>query len=152
MILPDKPAARNYSTYLTLMGRMGESTGYPAAGVAVSVAAQVDKQSARDLLVIGTTQSRPLFTQWRAERMPVSLGSNEKALLTDRYCLDRSRLVERRGWHAQPSAGSTDVDQQAPAHRTPRSSKRLLAWSRQLASAARRRSRSPATRRKACWR
>ncbi|MGT2453092.1 cellulose biosynthesis cyclic di-GMP-binding regulatory protein BcsB [Cupriavidus basilensis] len=83
VILPDKPAAEDYSTYLTLMGRMGESTGYPATGVAVSVAAQVDKQSARDLLVIGTTQSQPLFTQW-AERMPVSLGGNEKRFsLTD---------------------------------------------------------------------
>nr|WP_255503372.1 cellulose biosynthesis cyclic di-GMP-binding regulatory protein BcsB [Cupriavidus sp. UME77] len=83
VILPDKPAAEDYSTYLTLMGRMGESTGYPATGVAVSGAAQVDKQAARDLLVIGTTQSQPLFTQW-AERMPVTLAGNEKRFaLTD---------------------------------------------------------------------
>ncbi len=29
VILPDKPGAEDYSAYLTLMGRMGESTGYP---------------------------------------------------------------------------------------------------------------------------
>jgi len=77
VILPDKPGAEDYTAYLTLMGRMGESTGYPATGVAVSGAAQVAQQAARDLLVIGTTQNQPLFTQW-AERMPVSLAGNEK--------------------------------------------------------------------------
>ncbi|WP_420998166.1 cellulose biosynthesis cyclic di-GMP-binding regulatory protein BcsB [Cupriavidus sp. 30B13] len=83
VILPDKPGAEDYTAYLTLMGRMGESTGYPATGVAVAAAAQVARQAARDLLVIGTTQNQPLFTQW-AERMPVSLAGDEKRFaLTD---------------------------------------------------------------------
>ncbi len=83
VILPDKPGAEDYSAYLTLMGRMGESTGHPATGVAVAGAAQVGKMAARDLLVIGTTQNQPLFTQWAA-RMPVSLAGNEKHFaLTD---------------------------------------------------------------------
>lgn len=83
VILPDKPGAEDYSAYLTLMGRMGESTGYPATGVAVAGAVQVGKMAARDLLVIGTTQNQPLFSQW-AERMPVSLAGNEKHFaLTD---------------------------------------------------------------------
>lgn len=116
VILPDKPGAEDYSTYLTLMGRMGESTGYPATGVAVSGASQVDKQAQRDLLVIGTAQSQPLFTQW-AERMPVSLVGNEKRFsLTDAVSTvmgwwngadgTRNRPVET---HMSVSSAATDA-------------------------------------------
>lgn len=77
VILPDAPAAEDYSAYLTLMGRMGESTGYPAIGVAVAGAAQASQHAARDLIVIGTMRDQPFYTQW-AERMPVSLADDEK--------------------------------------------------------------------------
>lgn len=85
VVLPSQPSADDYSTYLTLLGRMGESTGYPATGVSVVGPDDVAKVAAKDLLVIGTTQGQPLLTQW-ADRMPVSLTGNAKRFtLTDVY-------------------------------------------------------------------
>ncbi|AOZ03348.1 cellulose synthase regulator BcsB [Cupriavidus sp. USMAHM13] len=76
VVLPDKPGAEDYTAYLTLLGRMGESTGYPATGVTVTGAAQVQSVASRDLLVVGTPQNQPLLSRW-ADSMPVGLGANE---------------------------------------------------------------------------
>lgn len=77
VVIPAASSASDYATYLTLMGRMGESTGYPATGVAVTTPADVAQHASRDLLVIGTTQQQQLLNEW-ADRMPVSLGGDSK--------------------------------------------------------------------------
>jgi hypothetical protein len=62
---------------------MGESTGYPATGVSVTSPADVGARADRDLLVIGTTQTQPLLTQW-ADQMPVQLaGAAKRFTLTE---------------------------------------------------------------------
>ncbi|MEM5428087.1 cellulose biosynthesis cyclic di-GMP-binding regulatory protein BcsB [Cupriavidus oxalaticus] len=85
VVLPATPTAEDYSTYLTMMGRMGESTGYPATGVRIAAPADVGQVADRDLLVIGTAQSQPLLAQW-ADQMPVSLaGAGKRFTLTGVY-------------------------------------------------------------------
>jgi hypothetical protein len=77
VVLPDSPAPVDYSVYLTLMGKMGDSTGYPATGITVSQAAQLSELSRKDLLVIGATTNQPLIKQW-ANEMPILLDGNNK--------------------------------------------------------------------------
>ena len=77
VILPDSPAAVDYSVYLTLMGKMGDSTGYPTTGVTVAQASQLDNLSRKDLLVIGATTNQPLIKKWASD-MPILLEGNDK--------------------------------------------------------------------------
>lgn len=66
VILPDDPGPADLSTYLTLLGHFGDSTGYPATGVKVVSAAQVADQRDRDLLVIADGDNQPLLDQWQS--------------------------------------------------------------------------------------
>lgn len=77
VVLPDGANASDYTAYLGLLGRMGESTGYPSTGVTVTQAAQVNNVANKDLLVIGSTSNQPLAKQW-ASAMPASLDGNNK--------------------------------------------------------------------------
>ena len=67
VILPGQPAADDYSAYLTLMGSMGQATGYPVLGVTVGDPAQVDALRRKDLLVLASGDNQPLLKAWRDE-------------------------------------------------------------------------------------
>jgi hypothetical protein len=69
VIMPDTASTDDISMYLALMGQMGESTGYPAIGVKVGHAAQVQQFADKDLLVLGASGNQPLLQQW-ARSMP----------------------------------------------------------------------------------
>ncbi|OZI72263.1 cellulose biosynthesis cyclic di-GMP-binding regulatory protein BcsB [Bordetella genomosp. 12] len=66
VVLPDNPGAAEYSAYLDLLGGMGRASGYPATGVAVAQAAQVDALRDKDLLVLASGDNQPLLKQWGA--------------------------------------------------------------------------------------
>lgn len=71
VILPDNYSSGDVGTYLTLMGRMGYSTGLPVYGVSVGRAADAQKFADRDLLLLGGPANQPLFKEW-AKHMPFS--------------------------------------------------------------------------------
>lgn len=77
-ILPDTPGASDLSGYLALMGRMGESTGYPVLGVTVGRAGDAKSFSDKDLLVIGTPSNQSLFQSW-ANAMPFSASGEARS-------------------------------------------------------------------------
>jgi hypothetical protein len=65
VILPVQPVADDYSAYLTLMGSMGQATGYPVLGVTLGNPAQVDALRRKDLLVLASGDNQPLLKAWR---------------------------------------------------------------------------------------
>ncbi len=67
VILPVQPSAADYSAYLTLMGAMGQATGYPVLGVTVGEPAQADALRDKDLLVLASGDNQPLLKTWRDE-------------------------------------------------------------------------------------
>ncbi|MFY7941300.1 MAG: cellulose biosynthesis cyclic di-GMP-binding regulatory protein BcsB [Burkholderiaceae bacterium] len=71
VVMPDTYNAGDVGTYLTLMGRMGYSTGLPVYGVAVTRAADVQKFANRDILLLGGPTTQSLFKDW-AKHMPFS--------------------------------------------------------------------------------
>ena len=76
VVLSNTPNARDYSTYLAIMGRMGESTGYPATGVTVVSVNQVDQAPAdKDLLVIASGNNPTWLQSW-AQKSPGGYGAN----------------------------------------------------------------------------
>lgn len=77
VVFPDTYAAADLGAYLTLMGRMGESTGVPVTGVSVTRAADVKQFADRDLLVLGSSTNQPLFSQW-AKSAPFSSSGDTR--------------------------------------------------------------------------
>jgi hypothetical protein len=69
VILPDNAGPADWSAYLTVLGRFGDSTGYPATAVSVAVAGDVERFADKDLLVLSSGRNQPLLTQW-AEYLP----------------------------------------------------------------------------------
>ena len=77
VVLPDTPNADELSLYLTLMGRMGEATAYPALRHALIAASDIEKMATRDLLVIGSAKSQSLMAKW-ADRLPMVQNSGDR--------------------------------------------------------------------------
>ncbi|SAI66772.1 cellulose synthase regulator protein [Bordetella ansorpii] len=95
VVLGANAANQEYSAYLTVMGRMGESTGYPATGVSVSRAQQASSvPPGKDLLVIASGADQSWLKEW-ASSVPAYSGSANFGV---------SDLVYRvMGWfHADP--------------------------------------------------
>ncbi|MHC8348098.1 cellulose biosynthesis cyclic di-GMP-binding regulatory protein BcsB [Pseudomonas sp. RT4P38] len=71
VVMPDNAGNAELSAYLTVLGRFGQSTGYPATGVVVTQADQVAAVADKDLLVFASGANQPLLTQW-ADRLPAT--------------------------------------------------------------------------------
>lgn len=70
VVMPDKVERVDIETYLTLLGQIGNATGYPALRVAVGSTRDLAQWVDKDLLVLGSLRNQPLFTQWAAQ-MPL---------------------------------------------------------------------------------
>lgn len=64
VILADVPSPEEYSTYLSIMARMGESTGYPATAVRVVRANQASSVADKDILLLATGNQSALLKTW----------------------------------------------------------------------------------------
>lgn len=71
VIMPNNISPQDVSAFLTVLGRFGHSTGYPAIGVQVLSAAQAGVAADKDLLVFASGNNQPLLTQW-ADRLPAN--------------------------------------------------------------------------------
>ena len=72
VVLPEHPSAQEIETYLVMMGRMGEATGYPVLNVDLVRAADIAASSGKDILVIGVNGDNSLLRQW-IKYLPLSL-------------------------------------------------------------------------------
>ncbi|EGC98290.1 cellulose synthase regulator protein, partial [Burkholderia sp. TJI49] len=67
VVMPDRPSPQELEAYLTMLGHMGEWTGFPALRVQVVRAGEVAALAGgKDLLVIDGASSSPLLAHWRA--------------------------------------------------------------------------------------
>ncbi|MDU9040532.1 cellulose biosynthesis cyclic di-GMP-binding regulatory protein BcsB [Pseudomonas corrugata] len=83
VVLPDNAGMGDASAYLSVLGRFGESTGYPATGVTVIQAAQAPAFADKDLLVMASGANQPLLTQW-ADRLPAAgTGQQQRFEVSD---------------------------------------------------------------------
>ncbi|MGV8960522.1 MAG: cellulose biosynthesis cyclic di-GMP-binding regulatory protein BcsB [Stenotrophomonas sp.] len=102
LVLPDNPNADDLGNLLTLLGRMGASTGYPALRNQVIHAAQVNQHADQDLVVIGSRRNQPLFSEWAAHLPVGDTGQSRRFGLTD-------WLFERMPAFLSPDARRTDL-------------------------------------------
>ncbi|MCF3191408.1 cellulose biosynthesis cyclic di-GMP-binding regulatory protein BcsB [Pseudomonas bubulae] len=78
VVLPDDAGVADLNAYLTLLGRFGQSTGYPATGVQVVQADQVAGAADKDLLVLASGANQPLLKLW-ADRLPATDGEGQQS-------------------------------------------------------------------------
>lgn len=84
VVLPDAPHPDELSTYLNLLGRLGESTGYPGTAITVGRSAQVAELADKDLLVIASGVDQPLLKSW-ATSLPAALEDSRRTGLLDQF-------------------------------------------------------------------
>lgn len=82
VVLPTDVSASEASAYLSVLGRFGESTGYPATGVSVIQAGQIATAADKDILVLGSGANQPLLEQW-ADRLPIAGGDQQGFQFSD---------------------------------------------------------------------
>ncbi|MEG5266850.1 cellulose biosynthesis cyclic di-GMP-binding regulatory protein BcsB [Pseudomonas sp. JDS28PS106] len=82
VVMPTRVSASEASAYLNVLGRFGESTGYPATGVSVVQAEQIASAADKDILVLGSGDNQPLLKQW-ADRLPVAGGDQQGFQFSD---------------------------------------------------------------------
>ena len=75
VVLPDALHEPELSTYLNLLGRFGESTGYPSTAITVARGAELAEVSDKDLLVIASSTNQPLLKAW-VDAMPDALDTS----------------------------------------------------------------------------
>ncbi|WP_175881703.1 cellulose biosynthesis cyclic di-GMP-binding regulatory protein BcsB [Burkholderia sp. BCC0044] len=74
VVLPDRPSPQELEAYLTMLGHMGEWTGFPALRVQVARPGDVAALSGhKDLLVIDGSPASPLLAHWRSA-LPLAIG------------------------------------------------------------------------------
>lgn len=78
VLLPDSPDHNEIDTMLTVLGHIGNKSGYPATGVSVASVKQADKYADKDVLVIGSLSGlRALLEGW-ADNIQVNLLGKEQ--------------------------------------------------------------------------
>ena len=83
VVLGANAGPQEYSTYLAVMGRMGDSTGYPARGVTVLRGQRIDAMpSGKDLLVIASGADQAWLKDW-AQYMPAAYDRNAQFSVSD---------------------------------------------------------------------
>jgi len=102
VVMPDTPGASDIGTYLSLMGRMGESTGLPVYGITVGKSADAEKYSAKDLLLLGSSTNQPLLSQW-ANHMPFSASGQIRTFSLAEW------VIRRMPWYEEPQGDNAPV-------------------------------------------
>ncbi|AOK16351.1 cellulose synthase [Burkholderia cepacia] len=78
VVMPDRPSPQELEAYLTMLGHMGEWTGFPALRVQVARPGDVAALRDKDLLVIDGSPASPLLAHWRSA-LPLVIGEQGSA-------------------------------------------------------------------------
>ncbi|KVV57100.1 cellulose synthase [Burkholderia territorii] len=73
VVMPDRPSPQELEAYLTMLGHMGQWTGFPALRVQIARPGDVAALAGgKDLLVIDGSPASPLLSRWHAA-LPLSI-------------------------------------------------------------------------------
>ncbi|KVL49031.1 cellulose biosynthesis cyclic di-GMP-binding regulatory protein BcsB [Burkholderia territorii] len=72
VVMPERPSPQELEAYLTMLGHMGQWTGFPALRVQIARTGDVAALAGKDLLVIDGSPASPLLSRWRTA-LPLSI-------------------------------------------------------------------------------
>lgn len=76
--MPDNPSPEELSLYLTVLGRMGEATGYPALRHTVVSHLDIEKSSSKDIIAVGSGNSQSLISKWKDSLPMVTVDGDRR--------------------------------------------------------------------------
>lgn len=79
VVMPQTPNAADIEVMLTLLGRMGEATGYPATRVTVTGPGDEAALKDHDLLLVGTTANQALLAKW-GDKLPAIIAGPDRRI------------------------------------------------------------------------
>lgn len=79
VILPTKPTPADVEVYLTALGRMGSSTGYPGTRFKLLSPAQLDEAKGTDILLIAQADRDGLLARW-GQQMPALIEAGKRSI------------------------------------------------------------------------
>ncbi|MGL4318325.1 MAG: cellulose biosynthesis cyclic di-GMP-binding regulatory protein BcsB [Pseudomonas sp.] len=82
VVMPNAAGADEFSLYLDVLGRFGDSTGLPATAVTVTQGDDDAPLQDKDLLVLAAGGNQPLLQRW-ADLLPASLDGSSSFELSD---------------------------------------------------------------------
>jgi hypothetical protein len=94
VVMPEAVSASDIEVMLSLMGRMGESTGHPATHVQVTGPKDEAQFANRDLLVIGAERQQAFLGKWRSRVPAVISGPQQKVLRSENTLSWFSGLID----------------------------------------------------------
>ncbi|WP_206956395.1 cellulose biosynthesis cyclic di-GMP-binding regulatory protein BcsB [Trinickia acidisoli] len=109
VVVPDQPAPQDLDALLTVLGHMGQWTGFPSLRVQVLRAGQAQHEHNKDLLLIGDSASSVLPPAWRPV-LPLSIGADASGHVT------RTVFSVKEYWRdgVQVPEGSARLDESGP--------------------------------------
>ncbi|RKT27646.1 cellulose synthase subunit [Paraburkholderia sp. RAU2J] len=112
VVIPEHPAPQEIESMLTMLGHMGQWTGYPALRVQIARPRELALLTGKDLLVIGGSGSAPLLARWR-DALPLSIGAASNEGASDGPIMRASFSVKeqwRNGAHLPDGSARIDRD------------------------------------------
>jgi hypothetical protein len=97
VVIPEHPAPQEVESMLTMLGHMGQWTGYPALRVQVARPRELGLLTGKDLLVIGGNGSAPLLALWR-QALPLSIGTASNDGAADNGPITRASFSVKEQW------------------------------------------------------
>ncbi len=83
VVMPDNPTDTDAHNLLEILGRIGDSTGYPTLRLNVIKASDVEKYADTDIFILGSVDNQPLYTKWE-KHLPVGTeAKNRRFWMTD---------------------------------------------------------------------
>lgn len=109
VVVPERPAPEAVAAYLTVLGHMGQWTGFPALRVQVVRPAQVRPELNKDLLAIGDSGSGVLPAAW-ASALPLAIAADPAGQIT------RTAFSVKEYWRegVHVEQGSAKLDESGP--------------------------------------
>lgn len=108
VVMPEHPAAEDIEVMLTVLGHLGESTGYPATRFTLTGPQDEAKLKDADILVIGSAMQQSLLKKWH-DQLPVTIeGSAIKDSQPQRSV---NMLYDWLGFETKPNPGVATQEQ-----------------------------------------
>ncbi|RKP45239.1 cellulose biosynthesis cyclic di-GMP-binding regulatory protein BcsB [Trinickia fusca] len=109
VVVPRQPSAQDLETLLTMLGHMGQWTGFPALRVQIVRPDAVPRVAAKDLLVIGDSTSGVLPDAW-GHALPLAIAATPGGHIA------RTAFSVKEYWRngTQVDEGSVRLDESGP--------------------------------------
>ncbi|MDR5794753.1 cellulose biosynthesis cyclic di-GMP-binding regulatory protein BcsB [Caballeronia sp. LZ008] len=114
IVIPARPANAEIEAMLTMLGHMGQWTGFPSLRVTIARPDDVPALAQKDLLVIGGAPSSPVFSRWH-DALPLSIAGSA-AGTPSKEGIARASFSVGEHWRdgARVTHGGASLDQNGP--------------------------------------